>query len=126
VIHIQNRDDLVDLVAKCPRKTIQRLVDLDRVVCLGLFLPGVAPGDERIAWLFNVVGFGGRHYIIAMLLKGHSVKYRLLKGVPWHLWDGDNGLKGGDHPGRYALKRADAIREINRAKTNAKHEKSTK
>lgn len=103
--HFISRDDLVDLVCECPRSTIQRAALAGRVEVLGLF-ERVSDADSRRAWLFLVKGTK-KEWIVAALLTGQRMKFRILSKVPWKWWAGRPGyLSGGDDPMSYMMRKA--------------------
>ena len=103
MVHLRNRDDLLALLARCPRKFVHRALDEDRVECLGLF-SGVTPDDPHPAWMFQI---GDK--TVAAILRRQEVKFRVLSEPPWILWQGQcirrlgAKLKDGDSPWTYGL-----------------------
>lgn len=96
------------LIANCPRPSIVRALEANKVEFLGGF--NLIPPSNLPGWIFRVITLAATERDVCILAndKEHKYEIRIVKGVPWKHWQGMfggillvNRLNSGDHPLRY-------------------------
>lgn len=107
--HFRTRLDLIEwLIANCPRPSIVRALQANRVEFLGGFTK--IPPSNLPGWIFKIEKLSGKVIRVCILADDikHKYRIRIVKRIPWENWDGifhgvlviDN-LNSGDKPFTY-------------------------
>ena len=102
--HVMSREDLLDMVGEIPRPAIRRAILLGRVECLGLFFRAVE-GDHRPAWMFIIKGTKKKWRVAVIMCPRNEVAFRIIKKIPWQWYSGETGLREGDDPLKYHMRK---------------------
>lgn len=105
MVHFQTKNHLLMWLEKnCPRKSIVRALRDGTVEHLGGF--STIPPTSHPGWIIKVTSAHGREYIVAVIAYQSRYGIRVLSGVPWLNWIGDqdrsdSSLITGDDPQAY-------------------------
>ena len=114
MIHIRNREELIDYVEKhCKRKAIVRAVQEGSIECLGAFSK-LGPYDKP-GWILRLISQpSGNVHIVEVVEDPEKRRYGIYVNrtiVPWKCWVGSptgNVFGSGDNPKRYRRLRENA------------------
>ena len=104
MVRFQNRNDLIDYVAKHSNDyTIRRSVIEGKVELLGGF--SCIPPSTEGGWILCVTSIHDRHWNVAIVVDKKRPLVFTISDPPWKLWCGDlstHELMRGDYPETYA------------------------